>query len=341
MTLNEYKLYALTKKQIEYHSFNPNAVFQCVDLANDYIVKVWGLKAIIGTDAKDFPERLTPGMEFIKNTVDYLPEAGEVAVWSGKVGGGAGHISVVLKKGLQTTFQSLDQNWSKPLFITDEKHSYTNVRGFLWSGKVGGSAGHISVVLKKGLQTTFQSLDQNWSKPLFITEEKHSYTNVRGFLRKKESMPLADPLKECLSQHAKLVAEATKKETEIKGLKTSLEENSGQITTQEVEIATLGKQVSAYKGEVTKKENEIIELNKKLTEKPSGFFVGKRKMLVGILTPIVVAIVKIFSTKLGVELDAQEMLYLILAGLAYIGVEGVKDLTVAVKSIENTDTATK
>jgi len=290
MTLNEYKLYALTKKQIEYHSFNPNAVFQCVDLANDYIVKVWGLKAIIGTDAKDFPEKLSTGIEFIKNTVDYLPEAGEVAVWSGKVGGGAGHISVVLKKGLQTTFQSLDQNWSKPLFIT---------------------------------------------------EEKHSYTNVRGFLRKKESMPLADPLKECLSQHAKLVAEATKKETEIKGLKTSLEENSGQITTQEVEIATLGKQVSAYKGEVTKKENEIIELNKKLTEKPSGFFVGKRKMLVGILTPIVVAIVKIFSTKLGVELDAQEMLYLILAGLAYIGVEGVKDLTVAVKSIENTDTATK
>jgi len=283
MTLNQFKLYALAKKQIEFHSFSLNAVFQCTDLANDYIVKVWELKAIIGTDAKDFPERLTPGMEFIKNTVDYLPEAGEVAVWSGGAGGGAGHISVVLKKGLRTTFRSLDQNWSKPLFIT---------------------------------------------------EEKHSYTIVRGFIRKKESMPLADPLKECLSQHAKLVTEATKKETEIKGLKTSLEENSDQIT-------TLGKQVSAYKGEVTKKENEIIELNKKLTEKPSGFFVGKRKMLVGILTPITVAIVKIVSTKLGVELDAQEMLYLILAGLAYIGVEGVKDLTVAVKSIENTDTATK
>jgi len=297
MTLQEYKLYALKVKQIEYHSFNPRAVFQCVDSVNFYIVKVWGFKAIIGTDAKDFPERLAPGMEFIKNAVDYLPEAGEVAVWSAKVGGGAGHISVVLKKGLQTTFQSLDQNWSKPLFIT---------------------------------------------------EEKHSYTNVRGFIRKKESMPATDPLKECLSQHSKLVTEATKKdkaidgleldvfnkETEIKGLKASLEETSDQIT-------TLGKQVSAYKGEVTKKENEIIELNKKLTEKPSGFFVGKRKMIVGILTPITVAIVKIVSTKLGVELDTQEMLYLILAGLAYIGVEGAKDLTVAVKSMENTDTSTK
>jgi len=297
MSLNEFRLYALAKKQIEYHSFNPNAKFQCTDLANDYILKVWRLAGIIGTNAKDFPERLSPGMEFIKNAVDYLPEAGEVAVWSGAVGGGAGHISVVLEKGLQTTFQSLDQNWSKPLFIT---------------------------------------------------EEKHSYTNVRGFIRKKESMPVIDPLKECLSQHEKLVTEAIKKdktiegleldvfnkETEIKGLKASLEETSDQIT-------TLGKQVSAYKGEVTKKENEIIELNKKLTEKPSGFLVGKRKMLVGILTPITVAIVKIVSTKLGVELDAQEMLYLILAGLAYIGVEGAKDLTVAVKSMENTDTSTK
>ena len=132
-----------------------------------------------------------------------------------------------------------------------------------------------------------------------------------------------------------------KKENEIRRLKTSLEENSGQITTQDSEIATLGKQVSAYKGEVTKKENEIIELNKKLTEKPSGYFIGKRKMLVGILTPITVAIVKIVSTKLGVELDPQEMLYLILAGLAYIGVEGAKDLTVAVKTIENSDTSTK
>jgi len=35
MTLNEYKLYALTKKQIEYHSFNPNAKFDR-HLVNSY-----------------------------------------------------------------------------------------------------------------------------------------------------------------------------------------------------------------------------------------------------------------------------------------------------------------
>lgn len=137
MTLQEFKAYALAKKQIEYHSFDPRAKYQCVDLANDYITKVWGLEAIIGTDAKDFPERLKPGMEFVQNTEDYLPEPGEVAVWNGKVGGGAGHISVVTDKGSQLTFKSLDQNWSKPLFITEEIHSYHNVRGFI--KKKGGT----------------------------------------------------------------------------------------------------------------------------------------------------------------------------------------------------------
>jgi len=131
MDLQEYIQYALNKKRIEYHSFDPRAIYQCVDLANDYIDKVWGLKAIIGTNAKDFPERLNDGMEFVKNTVNYLPEAGEIAVWNGKVGGGDGHIAIVTRKGLQTVFYSLDQNWSKPLFIAGEKHNYTNVRGFI------------------------------------------------------------------------------------------------------------------------------------------------------------------------------------------------------------------
>lgn len=131
MTLQEFIDYALNKKQIEYHSYDPRAKFQCVDLANDYIIKVWGLKAIIGTNAKDFPENLSSGMEFVLNTKEYLPEPGEIAVWSEKVGGGAGHIAVVTEKGKQTVFKSLDQNWSVPQQITLESHSYSYVRGFI------------------------------------------------------------------------------------------------------------------------------------------------------------------------------------------------------------------
>jgi hypothetical protein len=142
MTLQEYITYALAKKQIEYHSYDPRAKYQCVDLCNDYITKVWGLEAIIGTDAKDFPERLKTGMEFIKNTTEYLPVAGEIAVWDGDVGGGAGHIAVVTAQGLQTSFKSLDQNWSKPLYITQETHNYNNVRGFI---RKKGSMANVTV----------------------------------------------------------------------------------------------------------------------------------------------------------------------------------------------------
>jgi len=207
MTLQEYKLYALAKKQIEYHSFNPNAKFQCTDLSNDYIVKVWGLKAIIGTNAKDFPERLAPGMEFVKNTVYYSPEPGEIAVWNGRVGAGAGHISVVLNKGLLATFQSLDQNWSKPLFIT---------------------------------------------------LETHTYANIRGFIRKKESMP-DNALQECLKQHTQLVTQAVEKG----GVITSL---TKEIKTLKSDMETKDKQVSAQKGLVTQSEKVIYLQGIELSE---------------------------------------------------------------------------
>jgi hypothetical protein len=222
MTLNEYIKYALSQKQIEYHSYDPRAKYHCVDLANDYITKVWGLKAIIGTNAKDFPEKLTDGMEFVKNTTEYLPEAGEVAVWNGRVGGGAGHISVVTRKGAQLNFNSLDQNWSKPLFIT---------------------------------------------------EENHTYTNVRGFIRKKETMPVKNELTECLAQHAKLVDEANKKDKTISGLEaevsqkeTKISELQASLEEKEGEIATLNKQVAAHKGEVTKKDTEITNLNTQIAQ---------------------------------------------------------------------------
>lgn len=157
MTLKQYIDYALAKKQIEYHSYGGVSThFQCVDLVNDYIVKVWGLKAIIGTDAKDFPGKLTDGMEFVKNTIDYLPEPGEIAVFSGKVGGGVGHISVVIDKGKQIWFASLDQNWSKKQQITLETHNYTNVLGFI---RKKGNMSELIQVEKKDWERARKSMD--------------------------------------------------------------------------------------------------------------------------------------------------------------------------------------
>ena len=120
-------------KQIEYHSFNPNAKYQCTDLANLYIKDVLGLTPIIGTNAKDFPSKVkSDEFEFIKNTPDLIPQKGWIAIWNGHVGGGAGHIAVVRdNEATVNKFNSVDQNWSKPLYTTLETHNYKNISGFL------------------------------------------------------------------------------------------------------------------------------------------------------------------------------------------------------------------
>jgi hypothetical protein len=124
-------------KQVEYHSFDPKAKYQCVDLVNQYIVEVLGLTPVIGTHAKDFPSKIkTTEFEVLKNTPDFIPVIGDIAIWNGKSGGGYGHIAVVSdNKATTKKFNSLDQNWSKPLFVTFESHSYTNVSHFLRSKK--------------------------------------------------------------------------------------------------------------------------------------------------------------------------------------------------------------
>lgn len=120
-------------KQVEYHSFNPNAKYQCVDLANQFIVEVLKLTPVIGTDAKDFPLKIkTSEFEVIKNTPEFIPKVNDIAIWNGRAGGGAGHIAVVRdNKATVNTFNSLDQNWSKPLYVTLETHDYKNVSHFL------------------------------------------------------------------------------------------------------------------------------------------------------------------------------------------------------------------
>lgn len=118
-------------KQVEYHSYDPKAKFQCVDLVNQYIVEVLGLDPVIGTNAKDFPAKYNKDQfDWVPNSLMGVPPKGSIIVWNGKVGNGAGHIAIVKSANLMS-FKSLDQNWSKPLYVTDETHSYKNVQGWL------------------------------------------------------------------------------------------------------------------------------------------------------------------------------------------------------------------
>lgn len=123
-------------KQIEFHSYGATAFNQCTDLVNLYINQVLDTQTkdyteIIGTNAKDFNTKYDPeDFEWIPNTPDGVPQPGDIIVWNGRVGGGAGHVAVFLE-GNVNSFTSLDQNWSQVERVTLETHNYANVSGWL------------------------------------------------------------------------------------------------------------------------------------------------------------------------------------------------------------------
>ncbi|MCZ6903404.1 MAG: CHAP domain-containing protein, partial [Rickettsia endosymbiont of Ixodes persulcatus] len=45
-----------------------------------------------------------------KNYDSFMPQIGDIVIWHGGYGGGAGHVAIVTKATL-TQFQVLEQNW--------------------------------------------------------------------------------------------------------------------------------------------------------------------------------------------------------------------------------------
>jgi iron-sulfur cluster repair protein YtfE (RIC family) len=185
-------------KQVEYHSYNSNALYQCTDLANLYIKEVLNLTPIIGTNAKDFPSKIGDEFEFIKNTPDLIPKKGWIAIWNGRVGGGAGHIAVVRDdKATTTSFNSIDQNWSKPLFVTLETHNYNSVSGFL----VPTTQNDMTDIVKKYGLKTIEELDSkifehvgldwgnenNLENKSYLASERRKNKSLQAELEKKQA----------------------------------------------------------------------------------------------------------------------------------------------------------
>ena len=48
----------------------------------------------------------------VKNTPSFVPKKGDVAIWSGTLNGGWGHIAICTGEGNTSYFYSYDQNWS-------------------------------------------------------------------------------------------------------------------------------------------------------------------------------------------------------------------------------------
>lgn len=134
MTFNSFITKYLGKK-IDYD--NVSGV-QCVDLVKLYLDKVFSIKAGAWGNAKDYwlsfdnREPLKKKFKKIKNTPDFIPEKGDIVVWSGDIStsGDYGHIAVATGEGDTSTFYTYDQNWNGKE-IKKIKHTYFAVYGVL------------------------------------------------------------------------------------------------------------------------------------------------------------------------------------------------------------------
>lgn len=105
---------------------------QCVALIKQYQLDVLGTSAPSVGNAKDYwlNYSTTP---FLQETYtqETSPQVGDVVVWSGAVGGGYGHIAIIIGNISGSGFTSFDQNWNSPLHCRIENHDYSNVLGYL------------------------------------------------------------------------------------------------------------------------------------------------------------------------------------------------------------------
>lgn len=255
MTLNQFKDKYLGK-QVEFHSFGGADTYnQCVDLVNQYIKDVLGLTPIIGTHAKDFPAKYNKDQfEWIPNNPndDKFPQPGDIVVWNGRVGGGAGHIAIALNS-TPAGFTSLDQNWSKKQVVTTENHKYTNVSGWLHPKK--GTDMTID-------EATFNKLVANSTK----WDGVHKYLELGG-----------DPATTALEQ-------AT---NSIGGLKSRATDLQNQLAKAEAEVKNRDEQVGRLKQQLAESAKLEIDLRSKLNsaiadlQKMAGEYDGRISVLQG------------------------------------------------------------
>ena len=115
-----------------------DGVHQCVAWAADFSARIGGpsfLPTPVTGGARDiyeqFPDSLRDFYDRIPNTPDYVPQKGDIVVWTGMPGNQYGHIAVATGDGDTNSFRSLDQNWVRGQAVTLTNHNYNYVLGAL------------------------------------------------------------------------------------------------------------------------------------------------------------------------------------------------------------------
>lgn len=116
--------------------FDAGSPDQCVDLILGYVRDVLGLGHLIplgiGTayDLWTKTHKLSPYVDKILNTIDAIPQAGDIIVWKTTYGS-AGHTAVCTGWAGQTQFEAFSQNDPLGTPCVIRRYSYNHVVGWL------------------------------------------------------------------------------------------------------------------------------------------------------------------------------------------------------------------
>ncbi|MEV8118715.1 glucosaminidase domain-containing protein [Streptomyces xiamenensis] len=109
---------------------------QCWDLPNYIFNRYWHFKTTGNAIAMAW-YRYPKGFKFYRNTRNFVPKPGDMAVWgTGSFNNGTGHTAVVVGPSNKSYFTSVDQNWRNSNGYTGspgslEKHTYYGISGFV------------------------------------------------------------------------------------------------------------------------------------------------------------------------------------------------------------------
>lgn len=147
--------------------FDRAARAQCVDLAEAYFYEVFGsgIKNF-WWDAHHFWELFDQNSwlkkNFVKiaNTPSFIPQKGDVAVWSGALSSeGWGHIAICSGEGTTSYFYSYDQNWTgRNDPCTRVKHNYRAFYGVLRPKDQSKITGVLKILDTKGMKQPDKNL---------------------------------------------------------------------------------------------------------------------------------------------------------------------------------------
>lgn len=108
---------------------------QCVDLIKLYVDKVFNIKIGAIGNAEAYYRRydevplLRDNFEKIANTVNFVPQKGDICIWGTDLSK-TGHIAIATGKGDTSSFTSWDQNWGSKE-MKEVTHNYKGFVGVL------------------------------------------------------------------------------------------------------------------------------------------------------------------------------------------------------------------